>query len=365
MSIVIKQKVKSIRTDRGQTHLNQPMPSQDLSTSLDRNPNSEEGGLDLDRIVKAIGRRLWLVAIINVATIAAAVSWGRSKPPAYEGSFNILIEPVTAEAQVVEAVTGNRTNIEAQDLGSAQTAKTTLDYPTQIQLLLSDKILLPVVAKLKPNQPKISYETLRSSLKIDRLREQAETKILQVHYRSASESQTKQVIDLIANAYVRYSLSERQTNVRRAIQFVDNQLPNIKNQVSKLELELQNFREQNQLVDPTLLGTQLGTQMTTIQQEQQTTQVKLTEAKQLYNSLEQQIKLQPQGAEAASVLSQAPGYQQLVKQLQDLDVELQSLSAELTDEHPKIIALREKRLKLLPLLQEKANATVGSALSQT
>lgn len=365
MSIVIKQKVKSIRADRGQTHLNQPMPSQDLSSSLERNPNSEEGGLDFDRIIKSIQRRLWIVALINLATIGAAVSWGRSKPPAYEGNFNILIEPVTAEAQVVEAVTGNRTSVEAQDLGSAQTAKSTLDYPTQIQLLLSDKILLPVVAKLKPTHPKISYETLRSALKIDRLKEQAETKILEVHYRSASEAETKKVIDLIADAYVQYSLSERKTNVRRAIQFVDTQLPIVKNQVSKLELDLQKFREQNQLVDPTLLGTQLGTQMTTIQQDQQVTQVKLSEAKQLYNSLAQQIKLQPQGAEAASVLSQAPGYQQLVKQLQDLDVELQSLSAELTDEHPKIIALREKRLKLLPLLQEKANAAVGSTLSQT
>jgi polysaccharide biosynthesis transport protein len=324
----------------------------------------EEGGLDFERLVKAIHRQIVLVIIINLATIGAAVLWGRSKPPAYEGSFNILIEPVTAEAQVVQAVTGTRTSVEAQDLGSAQTEKSTLDYPTQIQLLLSDKILLPVVAKLKPDLPKISYETLRSSLKIDRLKEQAETKILQVHYRSASETETKKTIDLIANAYVQYSLSERKTNVRRAIQFVDNQLPNIKGQVSKLELDLQKFREQNQLVDPTLLGTQLGTQMTTIQQEQQITKVKLTEAKQLYNSLEQQIKLQPQGAEAASVLSQAPGYQQLIKQLQDLDVELQSLSAELTDEHPKIIALREKRLKLLPLIQEKANAAVGSTLSQ-
>jgi polysaccharide biosynthesis transport protein len=365
MSIIVKHKLKSIRADRGQTHLNQPMPSQDLSSALERTPNNEEGGLDLDRVVKAIQRRLWVVAIINAATIVAAVSWGRSKPPAYEGSFNILIEPVTAEAQVVEAVTGTRTSVEAQDLGSAQTAKTTLDYPTQIQLLLSDKILLPVVDKLKPTYPKITYESLKSSLSVNRLKNQSETKILEINYKSASEAQTKHVIDLVSKAYVRYSLSERQTNVRRAIQFVDNQLPTIKTQVSNLELDLQKFREQHQLVDPTILGAQLGTQMTTINQEQQTTQVKLTEAKQLYSSLAQQIKLQPQGAEAASVLSEAPGYQQLVKQLQDLDVELQSLSAELTDEHPKIIALREKRQKLVPLLQEKANAAVGSALWQT
>ena len=360
MSIDHRQDLKS-----GKANLPESSQPKALNPAVGSSTNSEEGGLDLDRIFKAIQRRLWIVLVANVVTIAAAMSLNRTRPHVYEGSFKILIEPVTAEGQVVSSLKGTQTSVEDQDLGSAQSSKTTLDYPTQIQLLLSDKILQPIFQKLKSSDPKLSYEVLKSSLSISRTKDTAETKILEVRYSSQSANETKQVMNLVADAYIQYSLSERQTNVRRAVQFVDSQLPKIKTQVRDLELALQTFREQNQLIDPTTLGTQLGERMSNTQQEQLTTQVELTKAKQLYQSLQQQIQLQPRSAEAASVLSEAPGYQQLVKQLQDIDIELESLSAELTDEHPKIVSLREKRKKILPLLETKATNLLGSNLSRS
>jgi polysaccharide biosynthesis transport protein len=325
---------------------------------------SEEGGLDVGRIFKVIQRRFWIIILANVIMMGASVAWNRTRPLVYEGNFKILIEPATAEGQVVSALKGNQTSMEEQDLGTAQSTKVTIDYPTQIQILLSDKILLPIIQELKSSYPHISYETLKSSLTINRFKEQSETKMLEVRYVSRSSSETKQVINLVSQAYIKYSLSERQTNVRRAVQFVDSQLPKIQAQVRDLELALQTFREKNQLVDPTTLGSQLGAQSSSIQQEQITTQIELAKVKQLYNSLQQQLQLQPREAEAASVLSDAPGYQQLVKQLQEIDIELQVQSAQLTDENPKIILLKEKRNKLLPLLQEKATSVLGSKVSQ-
>lgn len=343
-------------------HSSQPKPQNTTATVALK---LEEGGLDLGRIVDIIKRRLWIVVLVNMAMMGLTVGWSRTRVSSYEGSFKILIEPVTAEGQVVSALKGNQTSVEEQDLGSAQASKTTLDYPTQIQLLLSEKLLQPVAQRLQITHPNISYKTLRQSLSISRLKEAAETKILEVHYRSGSKTETTEVMNVVARAYVQYSLSERQTNVRRAVQFVDSQLPKVQTQVKTLELELQKFREQHQLIDPTTLGTQLGTQMNSTQQEQLTTQVELAKTKQLYQSLEKQIKLQPKDAEAASVLSEAPGYQLLLRQLQDIDVEIKNQSAELTEEHPKLISLREKRKNLLPLIQEKANVTLGKGLAQT
>jgi polysaccharide biosynthesis transport protein len=326
--------------------------------------SSEEGGFDVGRIFKIVQRRFWIIILANILMMGASVAWNRTRPLVYEGSFKILIEPATAEAQVVSSLKGNQTSVEEQDLGTAQSAKVTIDYPTQIQILLSDKILLPIIQELKASYPHISYETLKSSLTINRFKEQSETKMLEVRYISRSSSETKQVINLVSQAYIKYSLSERQTNVRRAVQFVDSQLPKIQAQVRDLELALQTFREKNQLIDPATLGSQLGAQSSNIQQEQITTQIELAKVRQLYNSLQQQLQLQPREAEAASVLSEAPGYQQLAKQLQEIDVELQIQSAQLTEENPKMILLREKRNKLLPLLKEKATSVLGNKVSQ-
>ncbi len=332
-------------------------------TNISSRNNSEEGGIDLGRIIKTLQRQIGIIILANILMVGAAIAWNKTRPPTYEGSFKILIEPATAEGQVVSSLKGNQASIEEQDLSSAN-SKVTLDYPTQIQILLSDKTLMPVVKQLQAYYPGTSYSKLRDALVVNRFKEQSDTKILEVKYFSRTSDETKQVMNLVSRAYIQYSLTERQTNVRRAMQFVDSQLPNIKSQVRELEIALQSFRERNQLIDPVTMGSQLGSQNGNIQQELITTQIELAKTKQLYQSLEKQLKLQPGDAEAASVLSEAPGYQQLIKQLQDIDVELQTQSANLTDENPKIVLLREKRARLLPLVEQQAGAVLGSNLSQ-
>lgn len=358
---------KILKPDESDNYLRTSNPNHGItliSSSLVEQ-NQREGGLEIGRIFDLIRRRAILVAGITIAVLCLTVFWSRTRPPKYEGNFKILIEPVTAESQVVSAVTGNQPKSDSQDFGSTQSSKETLDYPTQIQLLLSPKLLLPIVQKIVYLYPQISYDSLRDSLSIARLKDPAETKILEVRYKSGSLQEATQIINLVSQTYIRYSLKERQTNLRRAIQFLDAQRPKVETQVRTLELALQNFREKNQLIDPSILGAQISNQVGNIQQQQLETQVELARTKQLYRSLEQQLQLQPKGAEAASVLSEAPEYQTLVKQLQELDVELQTQSADLAQDHPKIIFLKEKREKLLPLLQQKANTVLGSKLSQS
>jgi polysaccharide biosynthesis transport protein len=338
-------------------------PYSAITTSIANKNNSEEGGLDVGGVLKTLRRQIWIIVLANILMAGAAIAWSRTRPPAYEGSFKILIEPATAEGQVVSALKGNQATIEEQDLSSAN-SKVTLDYPTQIQILLSDKTLMPVVQKLQASYPNASYDKLRGALKVSRFKEQSETKILETKYVSSTASETKQVINLLSRAYIQYSLTERQTNVRRALQFVDSQLPSIKSQVQELEAALQSFRERNQLIDPVTMSAQLGSQNGSIQQEIVTTQIELAKTKQLYSSLEKQLQLQPSDAEAASVLSEAPGYQQLVKQLQDIDVELEKQSAQLTDENPKIQFLRDQRARILPLVQQQASSLLGDNLAQ-
>jgi polysaccharide biosynthesis transport protein len=338
-------------------------PSTFMTANVTTRINTEEGGLNLGRVMKTIQRQIRIIILANILMTGAAIAWNRTRPPAYEGSFKILIEPATAEGQVVSALKGNQASIEEQDLSSAN-SKVTLDYPTQIQILLSDKILMPVVQQLQSQYPEASYPILRGALTVNRFKEQSDTKILEVKYVSKTSNETKQVMNLLSRAYIQYSLTERQTNVRRAVQFVDSQLPKIQNQVRELEIALQSFREGNQLIDPVTMGSQLGSQNGSVQQELINTQIELAKTKQLYNSLEKQLQLQPNDAEAASVLSEAPGYQQLVKQLQDIDVELQTQSANLTDENPKIILLREKRARILPLIERQASKTLGPGLAQ-
>jgi polysaccharide biosynthesis transport protein len=233
MSIILSGELQADKDNWQERHANQQrLP---LNSEVILSTNHEEGGLDFKQVFNAIQRRISIVIAINLLAIGATIAWNRQRPPQYEGSFRILIEPVTAEGQVVSAVTGNQKNGEEQEVGSAQSSKATLDYPTQIQLLLSEKILGSVVDKLKPTHPELSYEALKTSLIISRFKATEDTKILEIKYGAGSPVQTKQVLNLVSGAYIQYSLSERKTNVSRAIKFVDTQLPKIQAQVQTLE----------------------------------------------------------------------------------------------------------------------------------
>ena len=127
MSIDHRQDLKS-----GKANLPESSQPKALNPAVGSSTNSEEGGLDLDRIFKAIQRRLWIVLVANVVTIAAAMAWNRTRPQVYEGSFKILIEPVTAEGQVVSSLKGTETSVEDQDLGrSALRRGRTIDCSTR------------------------------------------------------------------------------------------------------------------------------------------------------------------------------------------------------------------------------------------
>ena len=270
------------------------------------------------------------------------------------------------KSEVVSAISGNNTPVNAQDLGNAQASQTVLDYPTQIQILLSPQILQPIADKLSPQYPNLSYKKLAKNLTIERVAEnKAPTKILSVTLDAADPDSAKVIAAEVAQQYTDYSVNERQTNLRRAIQFVDQQLPKAEGQVRQFEQLLQRFREQYQLLDPATFGGQVSSQAGAIQGQLAENQIQLMETRQLYTTLQQQLKLTPSGAEAATVLTESPSYQKLRAQLQEIESQLAIRSAELTSNHPEVVDLREQRSKLLPLINQAARNSLGRNLSST
>lgn len=326
---------------------------------------SVEGGLDLAQLFATVKRR-WLVLVgVTIAVTSGTIFWSMSRPSHYQGQFQILVEPVTAEGEFVSAATGGNQSITDQDLGETQVSSAQLDYPTQIEVLLSRKLLVPVVNSLQPQFPSIEYGQLRRRLNIYRQEDEGSgsaTKILVFDYQAPTSEEVESVSNALSRAYIKYSLQERQTNLKRAVQFSDKQLPLLKAQVNQLELQLQQFRERNQVVDPDLLSQQVTQQFRDLQQQLASTQIELLQQRRLYASLQQQLQQQPSSAEAGSVLSEAPEYRRLVDQLQEIETQLEIQSAQLTANHPILIDLQAQRDRLLPLVQQKARSSLGTQL---
>jgi capsular exopolysaccharide synthesis family protein len=326
-----------------------------------RPSENAEDELNLRQLLTVVRRRAIVIAGVAIAVTSAMCFWTFRQTPKYEGKFQLLVEPVTEEGKLDKLT---------QAPGVSE-SPSSLDYDTQIQVLRSPNLMYPILEEIQKLCPKdieerckdVSYESLidEGQLKISRLEE---TKILEVRYRDTDAKKVRFVLHQVARGYLRYSLQERQVTLKKGIQFVEGQLPQLRDRVDKLQGQLQAFRQQNDLLDPESQAQQLATRVSGIDQQQLDTQVGLREAQSLYTAISNQLQLSPNQAIATANLSEAPRYQQLLNQLQEVEAKLAIELARFTEDSPTVQALRNQQRNLLPLLEQESQKVLGTSLTE-
>lgn len=331
------------------------LPSMPLIYPTKPPENNDDDDLNLRQLLTVFRRRALVIAGVGIAVTSGIGFWSFRQEPKYESRFQLLVEPVTAE--------GGKLNKLAQVPGVTDVPYSVLDYDTQIQVLRSPNLMSPILQEIQKRYPEVSYDSLITStkLKIGRFEE---TKILEVRYRDTDAKKVREVLHQVARGYLRYSLQERQMNLKKGIEFVDSQLPQLRLRVDKLQADLQAFRQRNELLDPESQSQQLAMRVNTIEQQQVDTQVKIRENQSLYTTLTSQLGLQPEQAIATTSLSEAPRYQQLLNQLQEIEAKIAKESARFTEESPTIVALRNQQRNILPLLEQESQKVIGTNLQQ-
>ncbi|MDJ0734419.1 MAG: polysaccharide biosynthesis tyrosine autokinase [Nostocaceae cyanobacterium] len=291
-------------------------------------------------------RRRALV-IIGVAAVVMAGATGLTltQQAEYQGSFRLLVEPVSNDDNALPNLTAG--------IGS-NISKPGLDYETQIQVLKSPEIMRDIVKQLQISYPDITYGSLVNNLTINRL---GQTKLIEFRYRSQDPAKIKVVLDELADSYLKYSLDKRQTKLRQGMQFVDKQLPGIKNRVGQLQKQLEIFRKQNGFIDPSTKTEQIAEQAKTLAEQRLVVDRQLAQTRANFASLQEE-----QGA--LSVLNDASVYQSLVLKVRDLEAQIAGESTRFLENSPAMENLREKREKLLPILRQEARRILGLKLAE-
>ncbi|MDY7021907.1 MAG: polysaccharide biosynthesis tyrosine autokinase [Cyanobacteriota bacterium] len=304
--------------------------------------DDDEGGLELGQVVGAIRRRILLIIGFTIAVASAAVYKAVTDTPVYQSQFEILTEPVTIETQVISA-----TNPET--LSSREEIVAVNADPVKLKLLESPKVLDPVVEKLQDQYPGITYNIVVRSLSVRAVG----TDLLVVGYRSSNPNLVESVLALVTEAFLDYSLEVRQTDIIKGIEFVEEQLPVLRDRVQNQQERLQALRQKYNLVDPQTTGQQLAAQISGIEQQRLSVQLELRQAQAMYANLQQQLVNSPTETATASVLTQSPRYQALLSQVRAIDNEIAKGSVLYLEESPEIQVLQEQRSRLLPLLRQE------------
>jgi capsular exopolysaccharide synthesis family protein len=307
----------------------------------------DEGGLNLNQVIGSLRRRALLVAGVTAVVVSGTVVKVLMSESEYQAKFEILTQPVTVSTEVTSSVPGS--------LSERQQKVATVDE-TFIQVLRSPKVLMPVVEKLRSQYPNLTYNSLIRNLQVKSnldSREEVEGKIIEVTYHNDDPTQVRDVLNSISEAYLNYSQEQYRSQVRQGIEFVNEQLPELRSQVNTKQEQLQELRQQNNLLNPATRSDQLSERLNSLKQQRQENEIQLEEARALHNNLQQELSQQPVGAAASSALSDNSSYQNLLTRLQEIDAQIAQKSALLGGASPELQNLRQQRQNLLPLLRQE------------
>ena len=315
-------------------------------------------GLNFWPLLRTIKRKTLLITGITVILTGFAAFRTKEAPLLYQGSFELLVEPVTTQAQLSDPTTLARGTRDAQRFGVT-------DYATQLRILRSSRLLREIAENVQEESPpgiEFTVENLERSLIVQRLGETTlnATKIISVSYEDNNPELVQRVLSATANRYLEYSLEDRKTRFGEGIKFIDEQLPEVQQRVSSLQDRLQRLQQQFNVVNPTEQGEQLTERVSVMEDLQVTTQRELRESIALLENLQQQLDLSPSEALSASTLSQSPRYQALLTELQAVDNEIRTESVRFGPASPVILSLQEKRQSIEANLRAEAQTIVGS-----
>ncbi|PSP29762.1 MAG: protein tyrosine kinase [Cyanobacteria bacterium SW_4_48_29] len=329
-------------------HQSPPLQLESISS-----PQPEEDSFNPRQLLAIARRRWWLLA--GVSLVVSCGVWLRlfTQPPVYREQFQLLVEPIAGEQELSQL---SQMFGEGSSSNSGNGFSSGLDYPTQIQVLKSDQVMSPIYEDIEAKYPELGYDSLVNNVTINRV---GETKLLEISYQDSDPEKVEYIVEQISQHYIQYSLEQQQTTQEQGLQFIEQQLPIVRQRVDKLQEKLQNFRQKHNF-NPEVQGEQLSQSLSSVLQQQKVTKVELQETRALHTRQRNKLGVALSQAMSMVALSESPSYQRLLEQLKGVEIQLASESALLQSNSPTIRALEKKRENLLSSLQQEASAILGA-----
>jgi polysaccharide biosynthesis transport protein len=305
-----------------------------------------------------IRRRLWLISGILLGMTLGGIAGYRAKPT-YTSSLQMLVEP-NYRSKKIDAGKEQFSDVQVE-----------VDIGTQNELLKSTKLvqqamraLQPQFSEMDPANPR-AIVNFKKALQVGQVasgqKEKAATKIFQVSYVSEDPGKAQIVVQALQKVYQEYNLDQQRDRLTKGLAFVNKQLPETVNKVKQAESRLEDFRRDQELLDPTVQGQALEASMNRVKQEQEVNRTKLSELQQRYADLQQRIGLAPEQAVLASRLSQSGRYQSLLNEVQKTELLLAQQQLRFRPGTPEVDQILDLRQQQIALLNTEVGRVIGTS----
>lgn len=305
-----------------------------------------------------IRRRFLLLSVLCIVLAAATVKAMKEKPT-YKSSMQLLVE------SNYQGKKNSKIDNQFADFNVE------IDNATQLSLMQGPMLIQRAVELLRPEYPGLDVEEIKKSLTVNQVTDEkakTETKIFEVTYTANNPTQTQKVLQIMQRVYLDYNREQQRLRLAKGLAFIDKQLPKVGKNVAQVEATLEEFRKNQNLIEPEVQAKALTEAINYIQQERRTNQATRRDLQAQYDSLQQQLASSPQEALVAARLSQSSRYQALLNEIQKTDLAIAQQRIRFTDRNPviqKLLSERNKQLSLLQAEGQRATPEVSAELPGT
>ncbi|MEH2123562.1 GumC family protein [Nostoc sp.] len=313
-------------------------------------PNFEE--VNIQKYLEVFQRR-WLPLVgIFAISVSLGCLYAFSLKPSYKAEGSLMIK--TNRSSSLTGLSDDIGRLEALNVN---------DNPleTQVRVIGSNPVIEKTInsLNLKDSQGKLlSIPDLAKQLKIEGIKG---TDVVQLSYKGGDPKLAAKIVNEVIDSYIDLNIKANQNEARTAKQVLVTEVPKAEEVVRRAESKLRVFKETNKVV---VLEQEAAAAVDTISKlGNQISQAlaQLDDVKGRLEQLSSEAQVDSRQGVIDSELSQAPGVQKVLAELQDTESKLAIERTRFSPEHPTITNLEEKVVALKNLLKERTGQVAGGA----
>ncbi len=303
---------------------------------------------------------------IVVSTIVATLHQ-RTFSPVFQGSFDLLIsDPVSKDNQ------NSFGNVGGSIFEQLAQNRSRADLPTLIEVLRSPLLLDPVAKTFGLSGAEVADRL--SIVPGGGTRQSQAQGVLKIRITGTDATRDQKLLVAISQAYLRFSLNQRQQQLSEGLRFLNKQAPLLEQKTNQVQAQLARFREDNNLLQPTEEGVALKTQLASLEDQRAALKADRSRLLSVRRSIENgtltaQGFQEAIGTSGATTNSQREGLsvagagQALLEQLTKVEQQLAEAQARFTPSSTMVRGLQARRDSMIPLLRSNQLEAVAAALT--
>lgn len=319
------------------------------------NQEDQDSSIDIQQYWLTFKRHWLVTSIVFASVLGVTALLTYSAKPVYESEGKLVFTKKSGASSLADI---------SQSMGELG-GLTNLSNPvdTESEIIRSYPIVIKTITTLNLTNDQgkqISLENFLTKLKLKTIRG---TDVIQLSYRSTNPQEAADVVNSLMKYYLESNIRTNRTEARSAREFLDKQLPEVEKRVTKAEMTLRRFKENNRVV---ALDVEARTGLESLGKLDEAitrSQGELAAAYTRSVALQYKMKATTQEAVDLSALSQSPGVQQVLTEYQKTQYDLAKARTLYTSDNPKVVNLVIQEASLKDLLEKRVAQTIGSSKS--